>query len=274
MNQFKGKVTIVTGGASGMGRALCEELGKVGAVVTIADINADGAKEVAKSINENGGQTRSEQINVTQAEEVKRVIKGTYSDHGRLDYIFNFAGILVVGEAFDMDIEDWSRILDINLKGVVYGTAIAYPIMVEQGFGHIVNMSSYQGLIPAGAATAYATTKHGVIGLSTSLYSEAVQLGVKVSVVCPGFINTPLFQTADTLKADREEVFSGIPFKLMEAKDAAKAILKGVERNKKIIIFPFYARLFWYLYRIHPVLASPLVGGLIKNFRARKVKLG
>ncbi len=255
-----------------MGRALCEELGKVEAVVTIADINVDGAKEAAKSINENGGQARAEQLNVTQAEEVKRVIEGTYSDHGRLDYIFNFAGILIVGEAFDMDIEDWSRIVDVNLKGVAYGTAIAYPIMVKQGFGHIVNMSSYQGLIPAGAATAYATTKYGVVGLSTSLCSEAAQLGIKVSVVCPGFVNTPLFQTADTLKADREEVFSGIPFKLMETIDAAKVIMKGVARNRKIIIFPFYARLFWYLHRIHPVLAGPLVGGLIKNFRALKVK--
>ena len=86
------------------------------------------------------------------------------------------------------------------------------------------------------------------------------------------FVDTPLFQTAELLKADREEIFSGIPFKLMKAKDAAKAILKGVARNQKIIIFPYYARLFWYLYRIHPVLASPLAGGLIKNFRARKVK--
>lgn len=110
--------------------------------------------------------------------------------------------------------------------------------MVKQGFGHIVNMSLYQGLIPAGAATAYAATKHGVIGLSTSLLLEAVQLSVKVSVVCPGFINTPLFKTAETLKADREVVFSAIPFKLMEAKDAAEKILKGVERNQKIIIFP------------------------------------
>jgi short-subunit dehydrogenase len=145
--------------------------------------------------------------------------------------------------------------------------------MIKQGFGHTVNMSSYQGLILAGAATAYATTKYGVVGLSTSLCSEAVQLGIKVSVVCPGFISTALFQTAAALKTDREEVFSAIPFKLMEAKDAAKVISKGVARNQKTIIFPFYARLFWYLYRIHPALASPLVGGLIKNFRARKVKL-
>jgi len=270
MDELKGKIAIVTGGASGIGRALCEELGKIGAIITVADLNAEGAKEVAKNINENGGQARAEQLNVTQAEEVKKVIDDTYSDHGRLDYIFNNAGILIVGETFDMSIEDWNRIIDVNLKGVVYGTAIAYPIMIEQGFGHIVNMSSYQGLIPAGAATAYATAKHGVVGLSTSLRSEATHLGVKVSVVCPGFINTPLFKTADVLKADREAVFSKIPFKLMEAKDASRVILRGVVRNQKIIIFPFYARLFWYLYRIHPILASPLIGGLIKNFRAQK----
>ncbi len=270
MDQFKGKIAVVTGGASGIGRALCEELGRIGTIVTVADLNLEGAEKVAKSIDENGGQAHAEQLNVAIAEEVRRVIEGTYSDHGRLDYIFNFAGILIVGEAFDMDTEDWSRIFDVNLKGVAYGTTIAYPIMIKQGFGHIVNMSSYQGLIPAGAATAYATTKYGVVGLSTSLCSEAAQFGVRVSVVCPGFIDTPLFETADVLNAKKEEVFSGIPFKLMEAKDAAKAILKGVARNQKIIIFPFYARLFWYLYRIHPILASPLVGGLIKNFRSLK----
>jgi len=272
MNGFKDKIAIVTGGASGIGRALCEELSQLGAVVTVADCDAERAKQVTSKINASGGQARAEQLNVANAEEVKKVIEETYSENGQIDYIFNFAGILIVGEAFDMDLEAWSHIFDVNLKGVAYGTAIAYRIMVDQGFGHIVNMSSYQGLIPAGAATAYATTKYGVVGLSTSLCSEATQLGVKVSVVCPGFINTPLFQTAEVLKGDRKEVFSGIPFKLMETKDAAKVILKGVTSNKKIIIFPFYARLFWYLYRIHPVLASPLVGGLIKTFRALKVK--
>jgi NAD(P)-dependent dehydrogenase (short-subunit alcohol dehydrogenase family) len=270
MDEFKGKIAIVTGAASGLGRALCEELSKIGAIVTIADLNAEEAKELAKYINENGGQARSERLNVTQAEEVKKVIDATYTDHGRLDYIFNNAGILIVGETFDMSIEDWNRIFDVNLRGVAYGTAIAYPIMIQQGFGHIVNMSSYQGLIPAGAATAYAAAKHGIVGLSTSLRSEAANLGVKVSVVCPGFIDTPLFKTADVLNADRETVFSKIPFKLMDVKDAAKAILSGVVRNRKIIIFPFYARLFWWLYRIHPSLASPLVGGLIKSFRTLK----
>ena len=268
MDEFKGKIAIVTGGASGIGRALCEELSKSGAVVTVTDLHEEEAKKVASIINEIGGQARAERVNVTQAEEVKKIIEGTYSEHGRLDYVFNNAGILVVGEMFDMNIEDWNRILDVNLKGVVYGTAIAYPIMIKQGFGHIVNISSYQGLIPAGACTAYSTAKHGIVGLSTSLRSEAAHLGVKVSVVCPGFINTPIYQTADVLNAEREAVFSKIPFKLMGAKDTARVILRGVSRNQKVIVFPFYARLFWWLYRIHPILASPMVNGLIKQFRA------
>ena len=238
--------------------------------MTVADCNSDEAKQVAAKIAESGAKARFEHRDVTQADEVKRIIESTISHHGQLDYIFNFAGILIVGEAYDLSVEDWSKIIDTNLKGVIYGTAIAYQTMVKQGFGHIVNMSSYQGLIPAGAATAYSSTKYGVVGLSNSLRSEAAQLGVNVSVVCPGFIDTPLFQTADVKKANREKVFSAIPFKLMDAADAAKVILEGVVRNKKIIIFPYYARLFWYLYRIHPALASPLVGGLIKNFRSIK----
>jgi NAD(P)-dependent dehydrogenase (short-subunit alcohol dehydrogenase family) len=270
MDLFREKSAVVTGGASGMGRALCEQLSVAGTNLTVADCNSDEAEKVVAKLTENGAQARFEHIDVTQADKVKSVIESAISHYGQLDYIFNFAGILIVGEAYDLSAEDWSNIIDTNLKGVTYGTAIAYQIMVKQGFGHIVNMSSYQGLIPAGAATAYSATKYGVVGLSTSLRSEAAQLGVNVSVVCPGFIDTPLFQTADVKKADRDKVFSGIPFKLMDAADAARVILEGVARNKKIIIFPYYARLFWYLYRIHPILASPLVGGLIKNFRSIK----
>lgn len=270
MDELNGKIVIVTGGASGIGRALCLQLGRIGANVTVADVNAEGAQDVAANIRENGGQAHAEQIDVTNSEEVKNIIDKTCADHGRIDYIFNNAGILIVGETYDMGIEDWNHILDVNLKGVIYGTTIAYTAMVKQGFGHIVNMSSYQGLIPSGAATAYVTTKHGVVGLSTSLHSEAAQFGVKISVVCPGFIDTPLFRTADVLNADHASVFSKIPFKLMDTRDAAKAILSGVIMNKKIIIFPFYARFFWWLYRINPLLASPLVDGLIKSFRTIK----
>ena len=126
MNPFKRKIAIVTGGASGIGRGICEELGKMGAIVTVADINAEGAKELADNITARGGQARAAQLNVAVADEVKRVIEDTHAEHGRLDFIFNNAGVLIVGEAFEMSIEDWDRIFDINLKGVTYGTAIAY----------------------------------------------------------------------------------------------------------------------------------------------------
>jgi short-subunit dehydrogenase len=110
--------------------------------------------------------------------------------------MLNNAGIALGGEVRDMDLEHWRRILDVNLWGVIHGTTAAYQVMVKQGFGHIVNTASLGGLIPEPMATAYATTKHAVVGLSTSLRAEAAELRVKVSVVCPGFVQTRTFIVA------------------------------------------------------------------------------
>lgn len=268
MDHFKDKIAIVTGGASGIGHALCDELGQRGAVVIVADINIRGAEQVASAITKIGGRARAEHLDVTHAEEVQKMVDNTVSEHGRLDYMFNNAGILIVGETYDMNVELWNRILEINLRGAVYGTTAAYPLMAKQGFGHIVNTASLFGVVPLASATAYATTKHALVGLSTSLRAEAAGLGVKVSVICPGFIQTPAYDVPTVLNAKREDVFAAIPFKLMNAKEAARVILRAVARNQKILVFPFYARLFWWLYRIHPTLAAPLAHGLIKKFRA------
>ena len=272
MDNFTQKVAIVTGGASGIGKALCQEIGRKGAIVVVADINAEGAQEVASSISSTGCIATPAHLDVSQADEVQELIDETVSKHGRLDYMFNNAGIGVAGEMRDMDLALWRDIVNVNLWGVIHGTTSAYRVMVKQGFGHIVNTASLAGLLPVPMETAYATTKYGVVGLSLSLRDEARQLGVKVSVVCPGFIRTGIYDSATVLRASREDLVAQIPFRLMDATRAAAVILKGVSRNQGVITVPFYARIFWWLYRLHPALLSYWPRKITRDFRAlRKV---
>lgn len=267
MDDFKGKVAIVTGGASGIGQALCREMGRRGGVVVVADINAEGAQAVAFAITSSGSTASPAHLDVSQADNVQKLIDETVSKHGRIDYIFNNAGIGVAGEMRDMDLGLWRDIVNVNLWGVIHGTASAYQVMVRQGFGHIVNTASVAGLVPVPMETAYATTKYGVVGLSLSLRDEARQLGVKVSVVCPGFIRTGIYNSATVLRVRREDLIAQIPFRLMDATRAARVILKGVSRNQAVITMPFYARIFWWLYRIHPALLSPWARKIMKDVR-------
>jgi NAD(P)-dependent dehydrogenase (short-subunit alcohol dehydrogenase family) len=254
---FKDKVAIVTGGGSGIGQALCEELGRRGARVVAADVNLERAEQVAAGISETGGQAEATHLDVTRSDDIQKRIDQTVSNQGRLDYMFNNAGIATLGEVRDMTPEQWDRIIQINLMGVVYGTTAAYSLMVKQGFGHIVNTASQAGLYPVALTTSYALTKHGVVGLSTSLRAEGAGLGVKVSVICPGPVASRIVDDATRLGAYEKDVFTEVPsFMLMDASKAARVILKGVARNRAIIVFPFLARYLWWLHRISPSISD------------------
>jgi NAD(P)-dependent dehydrogenase (short-subunit alcohol dehydrogenase family) len=266
MDAFKEKIAIVTGGASGIGRAVCEQLCKRGATVVVADINGEGAGEVASGISETAGRAQASQMDVAREDDVQKLIDETVSEHGRLDYMFNNAGICIVGEERDVSLDHWRSVLDVNLFGVIYGTRAAYSLMVKQGFGHIINTASLAGLIPATQEISYTASKHAVVGISNSLRLEGAELGVKVSVVCPGFVQTGVFDAILAVNVDKEKLMAKIPFK-MEATKAAQEILRGVARNRATIVFPAYARIIWWLYRLHPSLLNPLGRRVIKDFR-------
>jgi NAD(P)-dependent dehydrogenase (short-subunit alcohol dehydrogenase family) len=270
MKYFKDKITIVTGGASGMGRAVCEQMGRHGATLVVADIHHDGAKEVAESIVAAGGQARAVHLDVTRRDDVHALINETAREHGRLDLIFNNAGVGILGDERDKTREHWDKIIDINLHGVLHGTTAAYPLMIEQGFGQIVNMASMAGYIPSPMDAAYGTTKHAVVGLSVALRDEAASLGVKVNAVCPGFIKTPIIFNTPILnvKVTREEIEEKLPHWLyMDQDRAGTAILKGVARNRAMIVFPFHARLAWWLMRLCPPLFDRIGRVQIRAFR-------
>ena len=267
MKQFKDKVAIVTGGGSGIGQALCQELGQGGSIVAVADINDDHAKRVAAAITQNGGRAHAVHVDVSNEEDVRKLINETVSEYGRLDYLFNNAGISIGGDARDLTIEQWRNVLEVNLYGVLYGTVIAYPIMVGQGSGHIVNVSSAAGLFPGPINAPYCTSKYAIVGLSLSLRVEGADLGVNVSVVCPGSVRTNIWQAATIVNVPPERRAALTPRKMMEASKAARTILGGVSRNKAIIAFPAGVRLVWRLYRLSPHRLDRLMLYAIRNFR-------
>ncbi len=268
MARFDGKIAIITGGASGIGRAIGEELGRRGATVVVTDINKEGAEEVASGINSAGGRAEAALLDVSKQKDVQKLIMQTADKHGRLDYIFNNAGIGILGETRDMEMDHWRQTIDVNLWGVIYGSTAAYSLMVRQGFGHIVNTASMAGLISSPIAAPYGTTKHAVVGLSTSLRAEGAGLGVKVSVVCPGVIRTPIFETSPLLNTDKDAMLERMPDWMMTDVDkAALTIIKGVIRNQAIIIPPFQARAFWWLQRLSPRIMEPIWAMFLKEFR-------
>jgi NAD(P)-dependent dehydrogenase (short-subunit alcohol dehydrogenase family) len=278
MEQFKNAVVIVTGGGMGLGQALCEELVHHGAIVVIADIDGNAASLVAGRLQQNGSQAHAVQVDVAHEEEVVRLVESTIAAYGHLDYLFNNAGIAIGGDACDLSVEQWRRVLDVNLLGVVYGTISAYQVvMARQGHGHIVNISSLSGLIPQPGNAPYCTSKHGIVGLSLSLRFEGADLGVKVSAVCPGDMKTSIYQNMVVMNMPREQVIrvsrrSHFPMPQMSAQDAAHAILRGVVRNQALIVFPAASQLIWHLYRWFPRLIYWISPRRMRMFRRIRVE--
>jgi NAD(P)-dependent dehydrogenase (short-subunit alcohol dehydrogenase family) len=248
---FAGRSAVVTGGASGIGYALCSELHRAGAVVYAADLNAAGLRR----LQDGCGAKRlvTVRLDVTDEPAVKALLERVALEHGRLDYLFNNAGIVVGGDFEHMDAARWKKIIDINLWGVIHGTQHGYALMLRQGQGHIVNTSSTAGVSPVAKSTAYAATKHAVVGLSTSLREEARRHGVRVSVVIPGLVDTNIFSTATNLRGhDYDAAIKRVPLRKISPRQAARAILAGVAGNRQYIVFPAYNRAIVGLSRLMP----------------------
>jgi NAD(P)-dependent dehydrogenase (short-subunit alcohol dehydrogenase family) len=265
---FHHAVVLITGGGTGIGAALAKALSAAGARVVVADI--DGAQ--AAAVHARGEAVEAVTLDVTNAEAVQALVSDLVARYGALDYIFNNAGISVCADARDLEIAHWRKVIDVNLMGVVYGTHAAYQQMVKQGHGHIVNIASLAGLVPFPTNAPYAASKHAVVGLSLSMRTEGEALGVKVSAVCPGFIQSNIFTATPFINVKREAILAAMPFKPVSTDTAAAKILEGVMRNEAIISFPFYARLMWRLYRLWPGLLNVLGRQQIRDLRKVRIE--
>ncbi len=275
MSIFREKVAIVTGAASGLGKALAEGLAQSGAFVILADVNPEGVEEAARAIKRAGHNAEAATVDVTDFEAVKGLVETTVQEHGRLDYLFNNAGILIFGEARDCSIQDWRSVIDLDLYGVVNGMVAAYPIMAEQGFGHIVNTSSVEGLVPFPVMGSYVASKYGVVGLSNALRAEGAALGVKVSVACPGYVTTKIIETSKMVKIDRQKILDDVMDSMgITPEECVSKILRGVERNKATIVIGWWAKTIWRLQRMSPGLIYWIMRIVARRMRKARIQSG
>ncbi len=209
--RLKEKVALVTGAASGIGRATATLFGREGAKVMCADIDAEGAERVAQQIVGSGGEAASTQADVSQAADAERMVRETVERWGQLDVLVNNAGIYFVLPLAQVPEEEWDRLMNINLKGVYLGCKYAIPQMAGQGKGAIVNTASIAGLRGAGNWTTYSASKGGVVQLTKALAMELARMNVRVNCVCPGIIDTGMFdQAVDMVAVDRDELAATI----------------------------------------------------------------
>ncbi|MEZ5185437.1 MAG: SDR family oxidoreductase [Candidatus Nanopelagicales bacterium] len=251
-------IALITGGGSGIGAATGTLMAKNGDTVILADVDQDAADDVAAAIVAAGGKAESAALDVAEAKAFTALVDRVVTDHGRIDLIFNNAGIGVGGPIEDLTIEHWQRIVDVNIMGVVNGIRAAYPHMIEQGDGHIVNTASLAGLVPSPMLAPYAMTKHAVVGLSLSLRPEAAAHGVRVTALCPGPTETPILDSKGPHDLPPNESVSARDLllkatgEIYPVEDLAEDLLRGISENKACIVTPRRARLAWWLHRLLP----------------------
>jgi 2-hydroxycyclohexanecarboxyl-CoA dehydrogenase len=246
-------LVVVTGAGSGIGRATAVAFAGGGATVVCADIDLEAAEKTAALCAEAGGIGRPEGCDVTDAAAVAALAERT----GPVDVLVNNAGVGMTGRFADMTVDDWRWIRSVNLDGVVHGCAAFGPAMIARRSGQVVNVSSGLAYTMRPTEGAYVATKAAVLALSRCLRADWAPQGVGVTVVCPGFVNTPIVGTTRYLGArgdDRtrnriEQIFRrGHP-----PETVARAIVIAAERNPAVVPVGWEARLGWHLHRITPL---------------------
>jgi 2-hydroxycyclohexanecarboxyl-CoA dehydrogenase len=223
MGKLDDKVAIVTGAGRGIGRGIVEKLTAEGAWVVVSDIDENSARETARAI---GGQSMGLRVDVTSKESIEAMVKEVMDRFGRLDVLVNNAGWDKVGPFLKSDESDWDKIIAINLYGMLHCCKAVLPVMVNQGYGKVVNIGSDAGRVGSSGEAVYSATKGGVIAFTKTLAREMARYKINVNCVCPGPADTPLFaELGQDQPRLREALQKAIPWgRLARPEDIAKAV--------------------------------------------------
>ncbi|TPG32263.1 SDR family NAD(P)-dependent oxidoreductase [Mycolicibacterium hodleri] len=270
-SSVSGKIAFITGGASGIGASLASTLVDRGAEVWIADRQFEPADELAQRLCGRGGKAYAVELDVRSYPSFEQAVAAAAQKSGRIDYLFNNAGIGIGGEIDSFTLDDWTDIIDVNLRGVVNGIQAVYPLMIRQGSGHIVNTASMAGLVTTVGQAGYTATKHAVVALSKAMRLEAEHHGVQVSVLCPGVVRTPILTGGEygrnTNVSDEELLKLGESLRPMAPDVFARRALDAVVRGHAIIVVPRWWKALWYLERLSPALSMRVAKIALKRTR-------
>ncbi|QEC78415.1 SDR family oxidoreductase [Mucilaginibacter ginsenosidivorax] len=211
MDHIKGKVIVITGASSGIGHATALLLAQKGAIVVLGARNVDKLEQLASQIKAEGGQAMYAAIDVTQRQHLEKLVALALATYGKLDVLINNAGIAPISLLDELQVEDWDMMIDVNIKGVLYGIAAALPVFRKQGFGHIINTASTAALKVTPAAAVYSGTKFAVRAISEGLRQEAGP-NLRVTIITPGIIKTNLVDSIASpgIKAQIAEAMDNI----------------------------------------------------------------
>ena len=280
MKSFEGKVAAITGAGSGIGRALAQELAQAGAELALSDVNDEGLAETVKQCEELGSKrVSSAHVDVSKREEVYAWAETVVETHGRVNLIFNNAGVALASTLEGVSYEDFEWIVDINFWGVVYGTKAFLPHLRASGEGHIINTSSVFGLISVPGNGTYNATKFAVRGFTEALRQELELGGAPVSATCvhPGGIKTNIARDArfDASVSNflvKDEASGKRGFEkafITESKTAAKQILSAVRRNQRRVLVGPDAKAIDLMQRTLPTAYQRVLVSLAKRRRGR-----
>ena len=272
-HEFGGKVVVVTGAGSGIGRSSATLFAKLGAKVHVADLNGESAEAVAAEIGAQGGKAAAHTIDVTDPEAAEALARKVFEADGRVDVLHSNAGIGHAADIAETTVDDWQRVIGVNLLGMAYVVQAFIPRLLEQGGrSSIVNTASLAGLVAAPGMAPYSASKFGVVGMSESLNAELAPHGIHVCAVCPGIIDTPITRSAIMRGEFAERRSQAIDFyrkRGASPDDVAEAVVAAVHTRKLIQPVPrSHVLPPWLLKRVSPR-ASQVVARLVPKLVMR-----
>lgn len=251
--EFRDRVALVTGAASGIGESVAMRLASEGARVLLVDIDRAGLETVARQIKSSGGWAESYVTDVSNAAQVAQLHNRVTTVHGTPDFLINSAGVVISGSIEQIPLDEWKWALGVNLWGIIHTVHCFAEEMYARGSGHIVNLASAAGLFALPYVGVYTTSKFAVVGFSRVLRTEAAVHGVNVLTVCPGFVRTPMLDNVKSvgMEVDSSETspmkrFAMCPEKLTDN------ILKAMEKRRSLLVCPRHMKLIYDFSRLFP----------------------